>query len=110
MRILKIIRRQTDAKRKFLLHYQHPAFESRLEHEQHWCLHGRFVNEVATDADGEIQGSPVHELGWMQLFFIFILSAPSVMWFAVSLFLDFRFYRGLLRLVRFLNGANVFAP
>ena len=62
--ILKLIRRQADAEGKFLLHHQHPAFEPRLEHEQHRRLHGGFVGEVAADADSEIQGSPVHGPGW----------------------------------------------
>ena len=44
--ILKFIRRQADAERKFFLHHQHPAFEPRLEHEQHRRRHGGFVGEL----------------------------------------------------------------
>jgi len=51
---------ETDAKRKFLLHHQHPAFEPWSEHKQHRRLHGGLIGEVTADADGEVQGSPVH--------------------------------------------------
>jgi hypothetical protein len=60
MRILELIRRQTDAERKFLLHHQHPPFEPRPEHEKNRCRHGRFVDESAADPDSEIQGLPFH--------------------------------------------------
>ena len=58
--ILKLIRRQADTERKLLLHHQHPAFESRLEHKLHRCLHRGFVSEIATNADRKMWRSPIH--------------------------------------------------
>jgi len=60
--VLKLIRRQADAERKPFLHHQHLAFEPGLEHEQHRRLHGGLVGEIAADADGDVQGRPVHVL------------------------------------------------
>ena len=60
MSVGEFIRRETSAERERLRAHQLLSIKPRPEHEQDGGGHGSFVSDPAADADGEVEGSPIH--------------------------------------------------